>query len=212
MAAIAVAATVAAAAVRKRVSALAAVKERVSETSQKQVSVASQKWISSPLQKAVTKQDAKALLLLGVSAAAKTENVVLLEHAIGDLLSTYKDKLMATRLFNKYQEKQKSPLFQELTLEDVDRDNLQFIIRRFAAWLANFDLPCFHDKNFEPRGWCWLQGHSLPTWRQGQRRIMLSASNWCKSTSFLGIWTGKNKMCGEHSCLLTLTQCQRGRR
>ena len=170
---------VAAAAVRKQVSALAAVKDQVSATLQKQMSVASQKRISALSQKAVTTQDAKALSSSGVSAAAKTDNVVLLERAIGDLISTYEGKLVAIRLFNKYQEKRKSPLFQELTLEDIESDNLQFIVRWFAAWLVKFDLPRFYDENFEPRGQCQLQGHSLPTWRQGPRGSMLSALNWC---------------------------------
>ena len=66
----------------KRVSAAAAVKEGVSAMLQKQMYVALQKQISAPLQKAVTKHDTKALLSLGVSAAAKTDNVVLLERAI----------------------------------------------------------------------------------------------------------------------------------
>ena len=77
---------------------------------------------------------------------------------------------MAICLFNKYQEKQKSPLFQELTLEDVERDNLQFIIRRFAAWLANFDLPCFHDKNFEPRGAVLVAGTFVAYIEAGTKR------------------------------------------
>ena len=85
--------------VRKRVSVAAAVKEQVSATLQKRMSVAFQKWISVPLQKqAVTKQDAKALSSSGVSAAAKTENVVLLERAIGDLLSTYKGKCYVPKI------------------------------------------------------------------------------------------------------------------
>ena len=42
--------------------------------------------------------------------------------------STLGNKLVAIRLFNKYQEKRNTSQFQELSDEDVESDNLQHII------------------------------------------------------------------------------------
>ena len=73
------------------------------------------------------------------------------QRPIGESDSTYEGKKTAIRLFNLYQGKRNAPAYNELTVDDVEQDNLQFIIKRFASWLANFDMPRYHDANFEPR-------------------------------------------------------------
>ena len=43
------------------------------------------------------------------------------------------------------------PEFVKLTEEDVEADNLQQLIGRFAIWLAQFPIPTWIDDDFEPR-------------------------------------------------------------
>ena len=84
-------------------------------------------------------------------ADADREKEVLYVRPIGEADKTYDGKIVAIRLFNKYQQQKGYPLFQDLTQEDVESDNLQNIIRRFAGWLATFNKPKFHNEYFKPK-------------------------------------------------------------
>ena len=85
------------------------------------------------------------------AAAVPTATELGYERSYGDASNKFEGKLVALRLFDKYQSKQNYSLFKELTYDDVESDNLQHIIRRFAAWLANFDMPRYYNEKFEPR-------------------------------------------------------------
>ena len=73
------------------------------------------------------------------------------ERPLGEAKNTYDGKLTAIRLFNYYAGKCSTPSYELLTEEDVESDNLQHILGRFAIWFSSFDMPRFHDENFEPR-------------------------------------------------------------
>ena len=61
---------------------------------------------------------------LGAKSAGSGAKEVLYARPLDESESTYSRKLVAIRLFNKYQEKRNAPQFQELSDEDVKSDNL----------------------------------------------------------------------------------------
>ena len=73
------------------------------------------------------------------------------ERLLGEAKNTYDGKLTAIQLFNHYAGKCSTPSYENLTEEDVESDNLQHILGRFAIWFSSFNMPRFHDEKFEPR-------------------------------------------------------------
>ena len=86
-----------------------------------------------------------------IDLVEETETKAGLERTLGEAENTFEGKVVALRLFDKYQTARNYPVYSELTNDDVESDNLQHIIRRFAAWLANFDIPRYYNEKFEPR-------------------------------------------------------------
>ena len=79
-----------------------------------------------------------------------TTTMPIYERPMGESQSKFEGKMYAIKLFNKYQTKRNAPIFESLQCEDVEEDNLQNILDRFAIWLENFNMPKYADDNFEP--------------------------------------------------------------
>ena len=73
------------------------------------------------------------------------------ELPIGEAENTFFGKRTAIKAFNFHQRSLNCPQCEELTNKDVESDNLQHIIGRFALWLAKTAIPTYHDENFELR-------------------------------------------------------------
>ena len=108
------------------------------------------------------KVGASAIAVLGSKSAGLGTKEDLYAHPLGESDSTYGGKLVAICLFNNYQEKRNAPQFQDLSNKDIESNNLQHIIQRFAAWLTNFNMPCFYDKTLRhERQQLWLHTWTL---------------------------------------------------
>ena len=70
---------------------------------------------------------------------------------LGEAEHTVAGKKTAIKAFNYQQKLRNVPTVDELTKEDVEADNLQHIISRWALWLATTPIPTYHNENFEPR-------------------------------------------------------------